>query len=179
MNELTALPPYVNKRKWWHIFTPVYTLPQESDQDQVRIRELTGHVLAWCRQHDLITYTESSPGDFSVLPKVSVNTMGFSNIINTWNLRRLVYDADLEEFIRLISDSPSYTHMTDIQQLLIELIATHESYTIDLVVNKTYRAFDVLPTPDADYTWEMLHGSYPFLWLILFIQTTIRRYSEM
>lgn len=177
MQELTLFSPYVKKRKWWDIFTPAYTLPQETDQDQSRIREFTGHVLEWCSQYNLARFDITESGAFSVIPRLSENTMAFANIIMTKNFRRLVYKADLDDFIQLIADNPSYTHATDIQQFLIELISSHEQYTIELILNKTYRAYNVFPIPDADYTWEDVHQMYPFLWVILFIQLTIRRYS--
>lgn len=179
ISELTYDAPYVKIRKWWHfLWFDKYTLPQESAQDQSRIIELTLYVLGWCKTKGLVDFVRTDLETLSVIPTPSKNIAGFSNIVIVKNMRRMVYQKDLDAFIRLLIDNNTYTVMTELQQLHISIGASFEPYIVNLIINKTYRAFASLPVADQEISWEDIHAEYPFFWLILFINVSLSRYTE-
>lgn len=177
--ELTYDAPYVKQRKWWHfLFFDRYTLPQETAQDQSRMLELTLYILGWCRSKGLVEFKRSDTDTITIVPTPSKNIAGFANIVIVKNMRRMVFQKDLDEFIRLLLDNNTYTVMTEIQQLHVAIGASFEPYIVNLVINKTYRAFASLPVAEQELTWEGIHAEYPFFWIILFINTALSRYTE-
>lgn len=177
--ELTYDAPYVIKRKWWEfLFSEKYTLPQETAQDQERILELTLYVLGWCRAKGLVEFKRTDKDTFSIIPTPSKNIAGFANIVIVKNMRRMVFQKDLDEFIRLLLDNSTYTVMTEIQQLHVAIGASFEPYIVNLVINKTYRAFASLPVAGQELAWEDIHAEYPFFWIIMFINVSLSRYTE-
>ncbi len=167
---LSYTPPYVKRPSWFsfNLQAPVETL-----EDQIRIKELTAYVLKWCEQRN---YLQSIPDGYA--PSISKNQSSFRYQIYAANMRRMVIQADLNEMLKIAADNDLEHIMTEFQQLCIQLSIFYETKLINLLINRIYRAYHMIPVPSAEMEWEDLHQDYPFFWIFLFVHTLLTFYTD-
>ncbi len=167
---LSYTPPYV-RRPSWIFLNP--DPPVETQEDQLRIKEMTAYVLKWCEQR---SYLQSTPDGYT--PVISKNQSSFRYQIYAANMRRMVIQDDLDEMLKIAADNDLEHTMTDFQQLCIQLSILYETKLINLLINRIYRAYHMIPVPSAEMAWEDVHQDYPFFWIFLFVHTLLTFYTE-
>lgn len=164
-------PPYTtrakSKRGGFLTETPViYGQMQE---------EFTATLLRWCLEQGVI---KRHPMQEGFLPIVDQNIASLSYLLHCSNFQKLVYQAELRDFLKMIADDGVVrVSTTAVQQLMISLMALHTPEFLQYQVNRIYRAFAALPLGDADFTWGEIHRRHPFMWVVLSLHVVVKNFT--
>lgn len=177
---LTYDAPYVRPINTWKGSSESIPLTLDLyDENITQDQNLTAFLLSWMHDRKIITYNTDDRG----VPKVVVTKRGLQEggvyDIANYNLRRLVYINDLDAFIQSILDNDIRHLMTDIQSLAILIPSLYPESLVNIRINKIYRSMDAIPVEDAELSWDEIHQSYPFMWVILYLQLLLFRFGDM
>lgn len=99
-------------------------------------------------------------------------------IILTFNMRRLPDEDAVAELLDHTRDTDRTRGITDYISLSTALATLYPESLINLVINKTYRGLASIDNGFEESAFEDLHTTYPYLWIMIFMNQLAIRFSE-
>lgn len=141
---------------------------------------LVYYVLRWMTTRGFFAGVHiSDRGELSapLSPEAIQGSCPYANIL-TFNMRRLPDEDAMGELLTLIQDTDRTRGVTDYIALSTVLPTLYPESLINIVINKTYRGLAAIDNGFEESAFAELHATYPYLWVIIFMNQLALRFSE-
>lgn len=168
--------PYVVYSTWRK---PIAT-PDDSLVTGEVMTEVLAFVFRWCIQRGLATPVAKDSGYMTseYRANISENMAVFSSRIYTTNMVTMCQGPVLDGFMKSFRDGLDHNWRSDVFALMTAIVMMFEERVVDAVVNRVMSAMSVIPNPDATITWEELHKTHPYMWVIFLINRALIQFTD-
>lgn len=150
-------------------------IPQTTKEDAEAQGVLTAFILRWCVANRILV--QSTDNNFVL--KIDKSLQDFAYVLGTTNFSLMLNKERREQFFTIIADNNVFFRTTELINMNINVGIMFETSFLDLMVNRIYMAYNNFDIAgETDMTWVDFHRRYPFMWLVMFIQCTIKSYMD-
>jgi hypothetical protein len=146
-----------------------------SDHDRQDQERITAILLQFAADNDLIVNN-----DGVLQPVIDKVTGSFAWSVTWMNLRSIVDIQNLNDLMSALHQNDGHP-INQVIDLHVRLGVLFDARVLNTIVHRTMTSVNIIPYPvklgNESSTWEQIHLVYPFIWLLILLQATIRSHT--
>lgn len=146
-----------------------YPVKNEIPTDDVLI--MHEYIKAWCIMNKFLIPNPQNPSIYVA----NLKDKGFYQTFFSFNFKSLRQKASLTKFLEIMTDNKDSRTTSRLYDLFIMLSTRVNGRSLFIYEARYFHALERIEKSELDeYTWDEVREQFPLLWLIDYIQSTMR-----